>query len=401
MIPSSTREALKGLLVSKSFLFIMTTALAISMFSVTAIVIVGEGTKKAIMDTLRGFGFGTDSMVIFGTPGRLSGHRLTKKVSITFEDIKALKMLPWVKYVSPHQVERMFVVSRGRKETRTWLIGTTPDYEKASDLKFCEGRFFNWNETKHLERVCVLGYKVYRKLFPGGNAVGCHIRLGNIFFKVVGVMCKRGRIGRFDVDDRVMVPITVTRKILINSEYINSVKLVVRENFPMEEAVKEVKNLLRKTHRIKQGFPDDFSIITASYVISFVNRSVKELTRLLMKILFISLFLSGLVVTNVMMASVSERRREIGIKRAIGASRIDIFLEFIQSSLIVSLAGSLVGVMTGCIAGKFASRFMPIYINLKPFVLGIFFGTTVGALSGLYPAIKASLLNPVEVLRAW
>ncbi len=398
-VPVSTWEALKDITSSRLFSIIMALGLFVSMFAITQIVIIGEGTKKRIEDTLRGFGFGADSLVIFGSPGKLMGHRKSRQRTITFQDIELIRQFPWLKYVSPHQVGILFLISRGNIEERTWLIGAMPDYKDAMDVKLAEGRFFTRDEMESMKKVCVLGYKVYKDLFQGKDAVGGYIRIGNLFFKVVGVIAEKGHLGRFNVDDRVVVPITLTRKILLKTEYINSVKVVVKKNYSVEYASREIEELLRKTHHIKEGFPDDFSIITASYVVGFVNRSVREITKLLMRVLLISLLLSGLVVVNVMTAAVSEREKDIGIKRAVGASRMDIFYEYMQYSLFISIAGSGAGVFAGSIFGGLIGRFIPVYINYKPFLYAFFFGVVVGGLSGIYPAIKACNMDPVEVLR--
>ncbi len=392
----SIRDSLKHPL----FTILMMIGVVVSIFSMTTIVAIGEGTRAEIINALRGFGFGGDVMMVAAGGGRIFRHRPSSVKTLTPGDAEALKRFPFVKAVAPRQGIRRYPVHFMGRSFKTRILGVTPSYLEVSDFQIDMGRPFDKRDLRDHRKVCLLGKTVAEELFPGNRAaaLGRFIQIGKFFFQIKGVLAEKGQLGRFDMDDRVLIPLTTSSVLFIRDTYIHaiSVKLISADH--IESAQETVRAFLRKRHHLAPDQSDDFRIVTSLDVVQFVNRSSRELTRLLIRIMIISLLVSGIIIMNVMLASITERRVEIGIKRALGASRRDILTQFLCEAVWLSLMGSLVGVGMGILASYFLKSTIPVAITIRPFWMAIVFGLLVGAISGAFPAYRAGQVDPIQAI---
>lgn len=392
----SLRDSLKHPL----FTILMMIGVVISIFSMTAIMAIGDGTRMEIINALRGFGFGGDVMMVAAGGGRIFRHRPSSVKTLTPADAEALKRFPFVKAVAPRQGIRRYPVHFMGRSFQTRILGVTPSYLEVSNFQIDMGRVFDQRDLRDHRKVCLLGKTVAEELFPGNRAaaLGKFIQIGKFFFRVKGILAEKGQLGRFDMDDRVLIPLTTSSVLFIRDTYIHAISVKLTDADDIETYQEKVKAFLRKRHHLTPDQPDDFRVVTSLDVVQFVNRSSRELTRLLVRIMIISLMVSGIIIMNVMLASISERRMEIGIKRAMGASRADILAQFLFEAMWLSLIGSLIGVSIGAGTAYFLRNTLPIAITVKPFLMAVGFGLLVGAVSGAFPAYRAGQVDPIRAI---
>ncbi|RTZ92608.1 MAG: hypothetical protein DSY91_03305 [Deltaproteobacteria bacterium] len=392
----SLRDSLKHPL----FTILMMVGIIVSIFSMTTIVAIGEGTKAEIIQALQGFGFGGDVMMVAAGGGRIFRHRPSKVKTLTVQDAEALKQLPFVKAVAPRQGMRRYAVHFMGRSFHTRILGVTPSYLTVGDYQIDMGQSLSERDLRDHRKVCLLGKTVAEELFPGNraSALGRFIQIGKFFFRVKGVLAEKGQLGRFDMDDRILIPLTTASTLFIRDTYLHaiSVKLTDAKNIDAYQRI--VKAFMRKRHHLVPGQPDDFRVVTSLDVVKIVNRSSRELTALLVRIMIVSLLVSGIIITNVMLASITERRIEIGIKRALGASRRAILGQFLFEAVWLSLIGSLIGVGIGMVVVYLLRNTIPVSLTLKPLYMALGFGILVGAVSGAFPAYRAGQVDPIRAI---
>ena len=400
MFLSNLKLSLRDSLKHPLFTLLMMTGVVVSIFSMTAIVAVGDGTKAEIINALKGFGFGGDVLMVAAGGGRIFRHRPSSVKTLKPEDAEALKRFPFVKAVAPRQGMRRYPVHFMGRSFKTRVLGVTPSYLEVSNFKIDMGRAMDERDTRDHRKVCLLGRTVAEELFPGNRAaaLGQFIQIGKFFFRIKGVLSEKGQLGRFDMDDRILIPLATASALFIRDTYIHAISVKLKGTGGIETWQKTVKAFIRKRHHLTPDQPDDFRVISSVDVVQFVNRSSRELTALLIRIMIISLLVSGIIITNVMLASVSERRVEIGIKRALGASRRDILVQFLFEAVGLSFVGSLAGVCAGAATVYFLKNTVPVAITVRPFLMAVGFGLLVGAVSGAFPAWRAGQVDPIRAI---
>ena len=400
MFLSNIKLSLRDSLKHPLFTLLMMTGVVVSIFSMTTIVAVGDGTKAEIINALRGFGFGGDVLMVAAGGGRIFRHRPSAVKTLKPADAEALKQFPFVKAVAPRQGIRRYPVHFMGRSFKTRILGVTPSYLEVSNFQVDMGRAMDGRDMRDHRKVCLLGRTVADELFPGRRAaaLGQFIQIGKFFFRIKGILAEKGQLGRFDMDDRVLIPLSTASVLFIRDTYVHAISVKLRDAAKIGIYQKKVKAFMRKRHHLTPDQPDDFRVISSVDVVQFVNRSSRELTALLIRIMIISLLVSGIIITNVMLASVSERRVEIGIKRALGASRRDILVQFLFEAIWLSLIGSLAGVCTGAATVYFLRNTIPAAITLRPFLMAIGFGLLVGVVSGAFPAWRAGQVDPIRAI---
>ena len=400
MFLRTLKQSLKDSLKHPLFTVLMMAGVVVSIFSMTAIVAIGDGTRQEIIQVLQGFGFGGDVMMVAAGGGRIFRHRPSKVKTLTLQDVEALKRLPFVKAVAPRQGIRRYPVHFMGRSIHTRVMGVTPDYLAVADYQIDVGHPITERDLRDHRKVCLLGRTVAEKLFPGNRAaaLGQFIQIGKFFFQIKGILSEKGQLGRFDMDDKILIPLTTSSALFIRDNYLHaiSVKLIDSKGIALYQ--KTVRTFLRKRHHLAPDQPDDFRVVTSLDVVKYVNQASRELTQLLIRIMIISLLVSGIIITNVMLASISERRVEIGIKRALGASRWDILGQFLFEAVWLSLLGSLIGVGIGVLVATFLKSMIPVSITVRPFILAVVFGILVGAVSGAFPAYRAGQIDPIRAI---
>jgi len=394
----SLNSALKSLAGNKFRTALTTLGVIIGIFSVVTLVSMGEAGKAYIHFQISQWGTGTNYMEIHhGKKGEEGAARMMGMLDskLTLEDVKAIAKAKHVKYAIGH-ILKSGKIKYGRRTYETsFLGGTNYNYTQAFTHKVAVGRFFNKQEEALSKKVCVLGPEVITKLFGGFYPIGEKVKINGVKFTVVGVMEKKGSMFGVNLDEYCFIPITAAQTLFDTKKIIEiGVTAVDEESLPL--AVSEVHRILLERHG-----EEDFRIDTLTESLDMLNNILGVLTSIIGGIAAISLLVGGIGIMNIMLVSVTERTREIGIRKAVGATRRDIFSQFLVEAVLVSTAGGVIGIMFGVAASLAIMRFMniPLIIATWAAVLAFFVAIFVGIASGLYPSMRAASLDPVEALR--
>ena len=290
-----------------------------------------------------------------------------------------------------------------KKESSTTRInGITPEWFTARTWNLTDGDYISDEDLIGMRKVCVIGVTPMKKLFKDEDPIGKFVRINKVYFKVIGIMEEKGvSESGYDPDDRIVIPLTTSARRLFQQVHINSIRLQLHDAHQAKDTIKQVRSILRERHHLATTAEDDFRIITPDVLVEWITKSKNTLTIMLGMISTISLLVSGIVIMNIMLVSVNERIKEIGIKRSFGAKKSDILMQFLLESTFVSLSGGMIGLVLGGVINFFISNFsrLKATMSLESFVLAFIFSVLVGILFGLQPARKATLMNPVQALR--
>jgi putative ABC transport system permease protein len=322
--------------------------------------------------------------------------------SLTPEDAAAIKSeCPAVDAAAPG-VRTVAQVVYGNVNWSTQVQGTTADFSTIRQWPVEEGVFITDSDVRGAAKVAVLGKNVARELFGDGDAVGATIRIKDMPFRVVGVLAFKGGSGwGGDQDDTVLIPLTAAQRKLLGITHVNWIVCSAVDERHVDTAVQQVTDLLRQRHRIKPGDGDDFFIRTQLEAATTAEETSKVMTMLLASIAAVSLLVGGIGIMNIMLVSVTERTREIGIRRALGARRRDILAQFLLEAAVLALAGGAIGVALGIGSSSVITMIArwPTLIQPSAVALAFAFASAVGVFFGFYPARRASRLDPIEALR--
>jgi len=375
--------------------------IAFGIASLSIIVAAVEGSYNRAYQTIEVFG--PESILIFSGSREERGIRQRRK-TLTMKDIQFLKQnMPQIKLIMPVlYVDDVKVYYKGETIT-TRLYGVSTQFEEAWNWYLIEGRMFNEKELKTKQNVCVIGLYIKKELFPDEDPIGKMILVNRLPCKVLGVLSKRGTTptGR-NLDDRILMPYTtVMSKFNHDFMYLNSIRIRFYKGGDVASLVEQVGYLLRESHGLKPGQPDDFHILSPVEIIRFLVNLTGTLVLFLGLSSIISLTIGGFVLANLFLLSVNERKKEIGIRRAVGAKRADIVLQFILEGLIITTIGAVLGFILAIGGAKLLTTVaqFPIKFSFIAFSLALTVSVFVGLISVLNPAIKASKLNPIEAIR--
>jgi len=407
----SMRIALSGILHNRMRSALTMLGMLIGVGSVIMLVAVGTGSSRAVQKSIEGLG--TNFLQISpqgggggfggGFGGRATLGTRSRAANLTAADVQALQdktQNPDVVAVAPVVTGSVTAVYDGASYTPSSFVGTTPSYQQVKGYDIAEGTFLtDADETQH-NRVAVIGQTVATNLFGGADPVGSNVRFNGSSYQIVGLLKTKGTNGSADQDDVVIAPLTAVQDTITgySRSYSN---ISVEAQSPSKEAAAEaeVTSTLETTHDIAAGGTDDFRVLNQASLLQSSQSSTKTLTTLLGAVAAISLLVGGIGVMNIMLVTVTERTREIGVRKAIGAKRSDIMSQFVVEAVLLSALGGVVGV----IAGVGGSRFK--IVGIQPVVadysVALAFGVSVvtGLFFGLYPASRAARLLPIEALR--
>lgn len=402
-ILKTVRVSLRALGRNKMRSFLTALGIIIGVGAVIAMVSIGQGAKSAVQDRFEAMG----TNLLFVRPGSRSvggvhGGGGTYN-TLTPGDAQAVQELAdSVQYVSPSVSTRAQVVY-GNKNWNTSIQGVGASYTKIRNWEVKEGTFFDEDMVKSGQKVCVLGSEVSENLFEGANAIGQIIRIKKIPFRVIGVLETKGEAGGwFSRDDMIAIPYTTAQRRLIGrSDRIQSIDISAISMKRNAEAVNQIEDILRIRHKIAPGAEDDFNVRNMSDIAESAEESTKILTILLGGIASVSLLVGGIGIMNIMLVSVTERIREIGIRMSVGAREKDILLQFLTEAIVLSVLGGLIGIGVGIISSRLISHFAgwDTLVSVGSILLAFLFSGSVGIFFGFYPARKASKLDPIEALR--
>jgi putative ABC transport system permease protein len=396
-----TVVGLKAISRNKLRSFLTMLGIVIGVGCVIVVVAIGNGASKSIQDTINSLG--SNFIMIFPGAATSGGARLfTGSSNLTPEDAEAIKAeCPAVAYVSP-TVRSAGQAVAGELNWGTQVFGVDVDWPYIRAWNTSEGSFFTDADVRAGAKVAVLGQTVADNLFPQGSAVGQIVRIKNVPFKVVGVLDRKGgnTMGS-DQDDQIIAPFTTVMKRLQGSTKLNMIYASAASPEQVQEAQDQIDALLRQRHRIAPGGDADFSMRSQEEIAQANEQQMKILSTLLLSIAAVSLFIGGIGIMNIMLVSVTERTREIGIRMAIGAKGRHVLLQFLFEAVTLSIVGGVIGVGLGVGFSSLFAKVMKWPIVIAPSSIAIAFSVAavVGIFFGFYPARKASRLDPIEALR--
>jgi putative ABC transport system permease protein len=402
---SAAKVAYRSLRANKMRSVLTMLGMIIGVAAVIAMVAVGQGANERIAAQIASIG----SNLLLVLPGSTTSGGLRTGFgsvpTLTMADARAIgRELSAVRYQSP-SIRSTAPVVYGNQNWSTIIQGVAPDYFNVRDWGVAAGRIFSPEDVDASAKVALLGQTVAESLFGGENPVGKIIRIKKVPFTVLGVMDAKGQSPQGqDQDDAVFVPITTAQKKLFGTTHVGTVGVILVQAIDADSvglAQQQVTDLLRQRHRINRGQDDDFSIRNLSEMLAVAEASTRIMSLLLGAIASVSLLVGGIGIMNIMLVSVTERTREIGIRMAVGARERDILLQFLIEAVVLAVTGGSIGILLGVGGSALISRFAgwSTIVNLGAVLLAFGFSAAIGIFFGFYPARKASRLDPIEALR--
>jgi putative ABC transport system permease protein len=398
---SAIRVALEALLVNKGRSALTSLGIVIGISAVIAMVSAGSGARQKLDERLETVG---KNLILVRAGARNQQGLVADFVPLTRDDADAIRK----------EVGSLLVGAAGVQTTRrlaltrtgkwpTDVVGVTPDLQRIRNWQVTEGRYVSEDDVKKMALVCLLGQTVRRKLFPGNDhPLGEWIRVDRLQLRVIGILGEKGRSPTgADQDNQVFVPITTLQRRLVGEERIGLVLAAAQSEAVIDRAKAGIVRVMRERHHIRPGAPDDFDVSTVREMAQLAEVLATTLTILVGIIASISLVVGGIGIMNIMLVSVSERTREIGIRMAVGATSADVLSQFLIEAMVLALVGGLLGITLGISAATGLAYVANWPIVLSPFmiVLAFLVSAGVGIFFGYYPALKASRLDPIEALR--
>jgi putative ABC transport system permease protein len=404
-LQAAAKVAVRSLRANKMRSALTMLGMVIGVAAVIAMVAVGEGANERISSEIASVG--SNLILVLSGSTTSGGLRagFGSAPTLTIADAKAIgKELSAVRLASP-SVRSSAPIVYGNRNWSTLVQGVTPEYFLIRDWDLAAGRSFTGDETDAAAKVAVLGQTVAEALFGGEDPVGKIVRIRRVPFVVAGVLERKGQSPQGqDQDDVVIAPVTTVQRRVSGSAHPGTVRVILVQAADAEsvwEAESQVTDLLRQRHRIGKGDEDDFSIRNLSEMLAAAEASMRIMGLLLGAIASVSLLVGGIGIMNIMLVSVTERTREIGIRMAVGARERDILLQFLIEAVVLSLVGGAAGILMGIGGSALISRFAGWSTIVLPeaVLLAFGFSAAVGVFFGFYPARKASRLDPIEALR--
>ena len=401
--PEMLRIAWSGITANKLRSGLTILGMTIGVASVIVLIAVGNGSSKAVQSTIQSLG--TNVLVVQSSGGFRGGARASTAatVSLTKVDAEALEnpsLAPDIKNASPVvDASDVSLVYDGTSFEPSSFVGTTPSYLTAHAYKLAEGTSFTHEDVTKHRRVAVIGQEVVQELFAGQSAVGQNMKVNGSNYEVVGVLAKKGTNGTTNEDDVVMAPITTVQDSLTGTGPIDSITVQATSESTLNAAEAQATTIIEERHKIKDSTEPGFSVLNQGSLLETSSSTSSVFTTLLGEVAAISLLVGGIGVMNIMLVSVTERTREIGIRKAIGARRSDILAQFLTEAVLVSLFGGITGVLVGVLGSQF--EIAGVHPEIATYSIFLAFGAAAlsGLFFGTYPAARAARLRPIEALR--
>jgi putative ABC transport system permease protein len=369
--------------------------------AVITMVALGSGAQKAVQDRIAALGANVFS--VMAGQVRQGGVRITDRTILSTDDYDALRRdAPLLTAVVP-EMQQSLQIKYGNQNSNVNVVGTTSEYTDVRNYTVPYGRMFTPGEDEARRRYAVLGAAVPRML--GGNPAGMihqTLMIRGIPFEVIGVLGEKGSAGGFgNPDEQILIPLQTARYRIFGSNRLRSFSIQVADSVPIEQGMVDLERVLRREHKIRPGAENDFTIRNQQDVLATQQQATQVFTSLLASIAAVSLLVGGIGIMNIMLVSVTERTREIGIRKALGATRMNIMMQFLIEALTLCLLGGLLGVLLGVGTAMLLARVMQWNTLISPMAVGVAFAfsAAVGLFFGIYPARRAASLDPIVALR--
>lgn len=400
MYKESFLMAWASLIANKLRSILTMLGIIIGVAAVIALVSIGNGVKQDIQDSISSLGSNL-LMVMPGAP-RTPGVRPTagSQKTLKVSDYEAIAKLDGVKAASPYTAGSYVAIYQSKNWT-TSVSGVNYNFQDVNNWNMEEGRFISEKNVQNRERIAVVGQTVVKNLFAGEDPVGKEIRVKNIPFRVIGVLESKGNgtMGN-DQDDAIFIPYTTAMERVEGVDYLRMVYVVAKDESGIDRLQSDIENLLRVRHGIKDPELDNFNIQNMKSIMDTMEQTTGTLTLFLGAVAAISLVVGGIGIMNIMLVSVTERTREIGIRKALGATYNVIVTQFLIEAVVISLMGGIIGIALGIGASHLIGTLsgMSTVISIPTIILSFGFSMAIGLVFGIYPARKAAKLNPIDAL---
>jgi len=396
-------ETYSAITVNKARSFLTILGIVIGIASVIAMISIGRGAQNSIQESIQSIG----SNLLMIRPGSQGGFSQVKQgqgsaKTLTAEDADTIEReIDSVKIVAPEISGRYQIIAKGQN-TNTTVAGVTSEYPEARNLKIDDGTFITSQHLKSMSKVAVLGSEVILDLFGEDfNPVGQKVRINGIDFTVVGTIVSKGGSGFGSSDDIIYIPLSTSQQFLEGNDLLSLISVTVKDQKLMTEAEKEIETLLLKEHKISNAEDSDFRIMNQADIVETASSVAGTFTTLLGAVAGISLIVGGIGIMNMMLISVTERTREIGLRKAIGAKKNNINTQFLMEAIALTFLGGIIGVLLGLAISLGVEKYagLTTEVTLSSVLMAFGVAAGIGIIFGYYPAQRAAKLNPIEALR--
>jgi putative ABC transport system permease protein len=403
--PKLVSQAMRSMRRYRLRTILMTLGIVVGIASLTVLYSIGEATKRETMQRFKNMIGTFDTIIVRPGGGRSRGMPTLVNVppTLRFEDADAIaRDLPEIRAVAEMQTAFDVDIKYRDRAASPAVIGTSPNWLQLRSDEVQDGVFFTADQNAALARVAVIGTDVRTVLFPDQDPLGRTLRIADVPFQVIGLLKSRGAgPAGGSLDNLVLIPVNTAARRLFNRDFLTMVIAQVKDPERSSEATGKVKELLRERHHIRPPAQDDFTITNPAATMAQVTLASSTLTKILAGVAAMALLIGGVVIMSLMSIAVSERWKEIGVRRSVGATRGDIVSQFMLEATLIALMGGIAGAVVGWGGMQFATRMqkLPQILVWRPFAAAILLSMIVGVVFGIYPAWKASRLDPIQALR--